>query len=220
MPRTFYAGMGRILVGAVVSASALACAHSSPPATASAPIKMNPEQESHHAGEKAEFDKDMPFEPMGAEIDRPFDGAREVTCSEADTPDTPDGRDAAFLFVQSADNVSTSGSTLTLHNVSPDTAYFSDRPTRLAGRISTAEWVRRWSSGPDSFASNPPNASLACQDGAQSVNAVVELESPQLSDNNLSYRVLALDGVLPASCQSARLFTDSGACTWCEPGAP
>lgn len=212
--------MGRILVGAVVSVSALACTHSSPPATASAPIRMNPEEESHHAGEKAAFDRDVLFEPMGAEVDRPFDGVQAVTCSEGDTPDKNDQTGAAFLFVQSADNVSTSGGTLTLHNVSPDTAYFSDRPTRLAGRISTAEWVRRWSSGPDSFASDPPNASLACQDGAQSVNAVVELQSPHLSDNNLSYRVLALEGVLPASCQSARLFIDSGACTWCEPGEP
>jgi hypothetical protein len=171
---------------------------------------MNPDSNPHTAATGSETE--MPFEPVQPQRERPFE-SEPVSAKFVDSGPEP----ARFLFVQNAQFASTHDGTLTLHQVSPDTAYFSDRPHRVAGKVSTEEWVNRWGSGEDSFASDPPNATLSCQDGSQVVEAVVELNSPRLANNKLSYRVLALDGELPRSCEAARLFIDGSACLWCIP---
>ena len=54
---------------------------------------------------------------------------------------TPRGADAAdFLFVQTASGATLNG-TLTMTGVGQDTTYFSDRPVRVAGRMSTEEFL-------------------------------------------------------------------------------
>ena len=210
MPRRLHGDVRAMIGGALVGAMVFGCAQSKPPTSANARVDMNPDgADTKNAWAQT---KTRPFEPVEPKKTHPFgDDESAAACTESSS----ENEATEFLFVQNAEVASINGETLTLHHVSPNTAYFSDRPKRVAGSVTTAEWVKRWGSGPDSFANDPPNANLACQDGARTVNAVVELESPQLSGDDLSYRILALDGTLPSSCESARLFIDGASCLWC-----
>ena len=94
----------------------------------------------------------------------------------AQTPQEP--KEAEFLFVQSAKSISFDRATnkLTLEGVSPATVFFSDRPDRIAGNMSTAAFVPFWSTGKDSFLSNPPNADISILEGSQLQQVVVVLQ--------------------------------------------
>lgn len=201
----------RALAACLLLASlSFGCAQSRPPAAATATVDMSPtraeptEQQEPNVWART---KTVSYEKTELKTTRPFEPG--PMCTEADPAA------AQFLFVQNAEVASVNGQTLTLHHVSPDTVYFSDRPKRVAGRISTKEWVDRWGSGSNSFLDDPPNASLTCDDGDRAVSTVIELMSPELSGDNLSYRILAINGTLPDSCQSARLFIDGGPCVFC-----
>jgi hypothetical protein len=76
----------------------------------------------------------------------------------AQTPETPG--EADFLFVQTSMGLTFDKATnkLTLTGVSPVTAFFTDRPERIAGNMKTVSFIPFWSEGKDSFKSNPPNA--------------------------------------------------------------
>ena len=115
-----------------------------------------------------------------------------------------------YLFVQSAHSVSFSDNTMTLHGVSPTTLFFSDRPERVAGHGSTEEYVKNWRKGDDSFAADPPNATLSIlgDDDTEVINVVVTLKDPKLSDGNLSYIVAVLDGNAPVFGGANSLFID------------
>lgn len=120
-----------------------------------------------------------------------------------------DGESAQYLFVQTSHSITSSGDRLTLHGVSPTTLFFSDRPQRITGHGATEEWVKTWSEGDDSFASNPPNATLSVLGGQEEVEDVVlVLRDPQLKGSRLTYTVSVLDGELPASGGAASLFID------------
>jgi hypothetical protein len=121
------------------------------------------------------------------------------------------GDKVQYLFVQTATSVTVDDDKLTLHGINPVTLFFSDRPERITGHGSTDEWVKSWSKGKDSFASNPPNAVLSILDGTNvdGVNdIVVVLKEPMLSGNELSYTVKVLDGELPESGGISSLFID------------
>ena len=64
------------------------------------------------------------------------------------------------MFVQIARNVTSDQTTLTLQDVSPSTLYFSDRPERVVGHMTTEQFVEQWTEGPNSFFEDPPNAVL------------------------------------------------------------
>ena len=49
----------------------------------------------------------------------------------------------------------------TLLGLTPHTIYFSDRPQRIVGHLTTHRFLQWWSEGDDSFAVDPPNAVLA-----------------------------------------------------------
>lgn len=115
---------------------------------------------------------------------------------------------AQFLFVQSATGIRYADGKLTLTGVSPVTVLFSDRPERIAGHITTAEFIPFWSEGDDSFASNPPNADLSILEGDAMDNVVLTLRDPKLEGADLSYRVEVLEGEVPASGGAASLFID------------
>lgn len=112
------------------------------------------------------------------------------------------------LFVQTAHDVSYDDGKLTLHTLAPTTLFFSDRPDRVTGHITSQEFVDSWDQGDDSFESNPPNAVLSIfhPDGVSDV--VVELMSPDLSGNEITYDVLILDGEMPAAGGPSALFID------------
>ena len=65
------------------------------------------------------------------------------------------------MFVQTAAGMDSDGGTLTLRGITPSTLYFSDRPQRVVGHMTTADFVDLWAIGDNSFESDPPNAVLA-----------------------------------------------------------
>ncbi len=119
-----------------------------------------------------------------------------------------DDKGVQYLFVQTAHSISSKGDKLTLHRVGPATLFFSDRPERIAGHGTTAELVQDWSEGEDSFASDPPNATLSILAGEEVNDIVIELSDPVLTGEDLTYTVKVLDGKLPASGGASSLFID------------
>ena len=100
------------------------------------------------------------------------------------------------------------GGKLTLNTVAPSTLFFSDRPDRVTGHVSSDEFVQTWGDGEDSFASDPPNAALSIFGDGEIHDVVVELHDPVLAGGDLTYRVDVLDGELPASGGPSSLFID------------
>ena len=86
------------------------------------------------------------------------------------------------MFVQTAQGIDSDGQTLTLRGITPSTLYFSDRPKRVVGHMSTADFVDLWAIGDNSFETDPPNAVLAFlePDADAPDDAVVVLKKPNL----------------------------------------
>jgi hypothetical protein len=114
-----------------------------------------------------------------------------------------------LLFVQSAHKVTLADNVLTLEGVSPATIFFSDRPERITGHEPTEDFVAEWAEGDDSFASNPPNATLSILVGPEPQEIVMVLKSPKLNKHVLTYQVEILDGASEASGDAASLFIDT-----------
>lgn len=117
---------------------------------------------------------------------------------------------ADFLFVQTAKGMTYEAGTnrLTLTGVSPVTLFFSDRPDRIAGNMSTAKFVPFWSEGPDSFRSDPPNADVSIVEDGKLRQTVVELRDPELSGEVLSYSVTVIQGEMPEAGAEVSVFID------------
>ncbi len=116
---------------------------------------------------------------------------------------------ADFLFVQNARGIQYADGKLTLKDVSPTTIVFSDRPERLAGHMSTAEFVPFWKEGKGSFLSDPPNATLSILGMGKVTDVVVVLRDPVLKGDELSYDIRVLQGEMPAAAGVASLFIDA-----------
>ena len=114
-----------------------------------------------------------------------------------------------FLFVQTAPATSLSGGVLRLAGVNPHTLYFSDRPERIVGHITTQEFVDMWGKGTDSFKADPPNAVLTVHDAEDPTEVVVVLRDPRIEGADLVYDVDVLDGPAEISGDSASLFIDT-----------
>ena len=114
------------------------------------------------------------------------------------------------MFVQTASGIVSNGASITLHGVAPATLYFSDRPQRVVGHMSTADFVDLWGEGDNSFATDPPNAVLAFVEAGADVpaDAVVVIDKPLLEDGQLSYSIDVLEGTVPPECGPVTLFID------------
>jgi hypothetical protein len=114
------------------------------------------------------------------------------------------------MFVQTAQGMTSDGKTLTLEAVTPSTLYFSDRPKRIVGHMTTADFVELWGEGDNSFEEDPPNAVLAFLEPGDQVpeDAVVVIQQPLLHDGQLSYSIESLEGTLPARAGPVTLFID------------
>ena len=141
-----------------------------------------------------------------------------VGCGQS--PDTSDqnvvadsaGEDGIveLLFVQDAGSMSYEGQTLTFKDPDPYTLYFSDRPDRIAGHITLDAFLKEVSKGPDSFAEDPPNATLMVFGGNELVQVVVELPSkPYFRDGDLLFEVRVIEGTVPESGGQSALFIDT-----------
>ena len=113
-----------------------------------------------------------------------------------------------YLFVQNAHKVSLKDNVLTLKGVASDTLYFSDRPDRIVGRITTEKFVDTWAKGSDSFKKDPPNAVLSILHGTETQDIVVVLKKPMLKGDDLIYDVEILDGNKTVSGNACALFID------------
>jgi hypothetical protein len=114
------------------------------------------------------------------------------------------------MFVQTAQGVDSAGGTLTLRGITPSTLYFSDRPQRVVGHMTTADFVDLWGAGDNSFESDPPNAVLSFLEPGGEVpeDAVIVIKEPRLSDGALSYSIDVLEGTVPAQTGPVTLFID------------
>src|SRR6267154_1277592 len=65
------------------------------------------------------------------------------------------------LFVFNSRGATLQGDTLTLTGVLPHSIIFADRPVRSAGHQFTSDIIADWGAGDDSFAKNPPNATVS-----------------------------------------------------------
>jgi hypothetical protein len=114
------------------------------------------------------------------------------------------------MFVQTASGVRTADGTMTLLGLTPHTIYFSDRPERIVGHITTHRFLEWWSDGEDSFAVDPPNAVLAWGEPGTDTpdEAIVIISDPTVTEDGLRYRIQALQGTPPATAGPCVLFID------------
>ena len=114
------------------------------------------------------------------------------------------------MFVQTARAITSDGTRMTLKDVTPSTLYFSDRPKRIVGHMSTVDFVDLWAEGDNSFEEDPPNAVLAfLEPGAEAPeDAVVVIRQPRLENGELSYSIETLEGTVPAQTGPVTLFID------------
>ena len=116
--------------------------------------------------------------------------------------------DVEYMFAQTATGVVIADGRVTLTGVSPTTLFFSDRPYRLTGHITTEEFVDQWGVGDDNFAVDPPNALLSLFETEHVNDVVVVLTDPVASNGDLSYAVEVTDGDLVPSTGPVSLFID------------
>ena len=114
------------------------------------------------------------------------------------------------MFVQTARGVRTDDGTMTLLGLTPHTIYFSDRPQRLVGHITTHRFLQWWSEGDDCFAVDPPNAVLSWGEPGTDTpeEAVVVISDPAVTEDGLRYRIETLQGTPPAMAGPCVLFID------------
>jgi hypothetical protein len=124
-------------------------------------------------------------------------------------PAVPTGGAAQLLFVQTAHGVSFAGGQLTLRRVSPTTLFFSDRPKRITGHVLTRRFLADWGKGDNSFAQDPPNATLSVLGRHAVEDAVLELSRPRLQGDDLVYDARILAGNPPERGGPASLFIDA-----------
>ena len=113
-----------------------------------------------------------------------------------------------FLFVQSAKSFTFADGKLSLHGVSPNTIYFTDRPVRIAGHITVKEYIDWGRDAKDSFTKNPPNGTLSIIAGDEAKNIVMVLKDAKLEDDTLSFKVRILEGKMPKAGGVNSLFID------------
>jgi len=99
---------------------------------------------------------------------------------------------------------------LTMSAISATSIVFADRPVRSAGHVLTSEFIKQWDEGPDSFAKDPPNATISVLSGKGDTvaDAVVVLKTPKLEGGNLTFEVAVLEGDLAGADGPAALFID------------
>ena len=130
--------------------------------------------------------------------------------TQASTTTTEDTVVLEEMFVQIARTVISDQTTLTLQDVSPSTLYFSDRPERVVGHMTTEQFVDQWTEGPNSFFEDPPNAVLSYVGTGEDIpsDAVVVLRDPVVLGSSLSYSIEVLEGTVPAESGAVTLFID------------
>jgi hypothetical protein len=94
--------------------------------------------------------------------------------------------------------------------VGSNSIVFADRPFRAAGHVLTKDFLKEWDEGSDSFAKDPPNATISVlsANGDSVEDAVIVLKSPKLEGGNLTFEVSVLEGGVSKATGPASLFID------------
>ncbi len=114
------------------------------------------------------------------------------------------------LIVLNARSAVLEGTTLTLNGAAGSTIIFADRPVRAAGHSPTSDLISEWDEGSDSFAADPPNATVSVFDetGNGIADAVVTLTKPTMSGDTITFEVAVLEGDLYGLTGPAAVFID------------
>ena len=95
-------------------------------------------------------------------------GIREITIAKPSVKYAPNPNiQPSYLLIQESESATLMPVqnkkgvyTLTLKNVSPNLTYFSDRPHRIAGKMTIDDYLALWKDGKDSFQNDNPNVGL------------------------------------------------------------
>jgi hypothetical protein len=114
------------------------------------------------------------------------------------------------LAVLNSAGATLEGNKLILTGVSANSIVFADRPVRAAGHVMTEQFIMQWDEGKDSFAVDPPNATVSILggDGSDVSDAVVTLKTPKLEGSTLTFDVAVLEGSLSGATGPAAVFID------------
>ena len=130
------------------------------------------------------------------------------TACSGDSAKDSETNGVQFLLVQNAEGVILNEGELRLIGVAPTTLYFSDRPDRIVGRVTTQEYVDSWGEGDNSFEQDPPNAVLSVLDNPEPQDITVILHAPRFDGEDLVYNVEVLDGNAAVTGAASALFID------------
>jgi len=114
-----------------------------------------------------------------------------------------------YDYVQQAGAMTYDGTTLTLNGAETGVLFFSERPYRLGGQVSNADFAQYWGEG-ETFSQDPPNAVVSLLSETGKVPALVELTSAKTEGATVAYSVKVLRGELPESATGVALFIDRG----------
>ena len=115
------------------------------------------------------------------------------------------------MFVLNAKAAKVSGTTLTLDGIAANAIVFADRPVRAAGHVLTAHLLEEWTAAaPDSFAKDPPNATVSVLNKAKGsvADIVVVLRQPKLDGDKLTFEITPIEGDLSQADGPATVFID------------
>ena len=114
------------------------------------------------------------------------------------------------LAVLNSGGAKLEGEKLTMTGIASNSIVFADRPIRAAGHVLTSDFIKQWDEGSDSFAKDPPNATISVMsgDGSAIEDAVVVLKKPKLEGHDLTFEVAVLEGSLTNADGPAALFID------------
>jgi len=76
-------------------------------------------------------------------------------------PQSTKGAMIPSLAVINSRGATLRGSILTMTDVGSNSIVFADRPFRAAGHVLTKHFLKEWDEGSDSFAKDPPNATIS-----------------------------------------------------------
>ena len=106
-----------------------------------------------------------------------------------------------WLFVQTASSGSLEpikgekdAYQLTLKGVSEQVIAFTDRPARDARTVSINDYVKNWSTGPNSFQKSPPNAALEIET-QKGLVTIFTIDNPKydMAANTLTYKAKRIE---------------------------
>lgn len=144
-----------------------------------------------------------------------------ITTSALANMPSPAGlpKNCQVLFVQVAKQAELAPSpnqpnsyNLVLKSVEPYTSYFTDRPNRFTGLLSTANFVSFWQNEVD-IQQTPPNVAIETSNlkNGQRINQVLELSNPvyDAKKHSIIYTAKSLEGPLqPMNLGYTVLFID------------